>query len=124
MVIALIALIVVGPEQLPGVLRKLGQTAAHLRSRSSSLRDEFMTGLDQANPTKWGQGTANSPIVPRGYAKATMTATGAAATEPDSKEAGKIETDAAPAVAELTGPEATESPGDRVEAIGPDEVAS
>ena len=60
MVIALLALIVVGPEQLPGVLRKLGQTAAHLRSMSSSLRDEFMTGLDQANPTKWGQGTANN----------------------------------------------------------------
>lgn len=68
MVIALIALIVVGPEQLPGLLRKAGQLTAQVRTLSNSFRDEFMNGLDQADPTRWtGEGTDQNPIVPRGY---------------------------------------------------------
>ncbi len=71
LVIALIALIVVGPEQLPGVLRKAGRYANQFRSVTTSLRQEFMSGIDELDPTKWdgrGPGTNESPIVPRGLA--------------------------------------------------------
>lgn len=73
LVIALIALVVVGPDQLPSVLRKAGQYASQVRQMSNGLRQEFMAGADQLNPTKWsdderGTGDADSPIVPRGYA--------------------------------------------------------
>lgn len=72
LVIALIALIVVGPEQLPGVLRKAGRYANQFRSMTTSLRQEFMSGMDELDPTKWdqerGSGTPDSPIVPRGFA--------------------------------------------------------
>lgn len=72
LVIALIALIVVGPEQLPGVLRKAGRYANQFRSMTTSLRQEFMSGMDELDPTKWdeerGSGSKDSPIVPRGFA--------------------------------------------------------
>ncbi len=79
LVIALLALIVVGPEQLPGVLRKAGRYATQVRSMTTGLRDEFMAGIDEIDPNNWvddeenkiegrGSGTADSPIVPRGYA--------------------------------------------------------
>ncbi len=68
-VIALLALIVVGPEQLPGLMRKAGQTASQLRSMSNSLRTEFMNGIDQADVTKWGKGTTDDPVVPRGFSQ-------------------------------------------------------
>lgn len=74
LVIALVALIVVGPEQLPGVLRKAGRYASQVRSMTSGIRDEFMAGIDEVDPTKWtndiegrGDGSEDKPIVPRGY---------------------------------------------------------
>ncbi len=91
LVIALVALIVVGPDQLPSVLRKAGQYASQARSMTAGLRQEFMAGVDEIDPTKWSEdaeknnGTASSssgpldpdtkaatnpnPIVPRGYAE-------------------------------------------------------
>ncbi len=79
LVIALVALIVVGPEQLPGVLRKAGQYASQLRTMSDGVRREFMAGVDEVDPNKWvdpsdtkpqsnrGDGSADNPIVPRGF---------------------------------------------------------
>lgn len=73
LVIALIALVVVGPEQLPSVLRKAGQYAAQIRQMSTGLRQEFMAGVDELDPTKWegerGNGEPDKPIVPKGYAE-------------------------------------------------------
>ena len=73
LVIALIALVVVGPEQLPSVLRKAGKYASQLRSMSTGLRQEFMAGVDELDPTKWdgerGTGEPGKPIVPKGYAE-------------------------------------------------------
>ncbi len=70
LVIALIALVVVGPEQLPSVLRKVGKYASQFRSMSNGLRQEFMAGMDQMDPTKWdrGSGKPDEPILPKGYA--------------------------------------------------------
>jgi sec-independent protein translocase protein TatB len=72
LVIALIALVVVGPEQLPSVLRKAGQYAAQIRQMSTGLRQEFMAGVDELDPTNWegerGTGEPDKPIVPKGYA--------------------------------------------------------
>lgn len=73
LVIALIALVVVGPEQLPSVLRKAGQYANQFRQMSTGLRQEFMAGVDELDPTKWegerGTGEPDKPIVPKGYAE-------------------------------------------------------
>ena len=72
LVIAMVALIAVGPEQLPGLLRKLGRSMAQLRAMTTGLRNEFMSGLDEvkdlADPDAWlGEGTDDDPVVPRGY---------------------------------------------------------
>ena len=49
LVIAMVALIAVGPEQLPGLLRKIGRFLGQARSVTSNLRDEFMSGIDEVN---------------------------------------------------------------------------
>lgn len=81
LVIGLVALIALGPEQLPGVMRKLGALSYQLRSMTSGLKDEFMSALEE--PTKPQSGTMggsgstsgrvtadrNQPIVPHGYAE-------------------------------------------------------
>ncbi len=108
--IIVLALVVVGPEQLPGLIRKLGQYAAQAREMSSGLRAEFMaatepmqdtfkefqegmnefqsgmtdlskTVTDAADVNQWGAGTAKDPIVPRGYAE-TQSKTSPASAEP------------------------------------------
>ena len=47
MLIAIVLLIAVGPEQLPGVIRKVGRTMGQLKSMSDRLRDDFVTGMNQ-----------------------------------------------------------------------------
>ena len=74
LVIAIVALLFVGPEQLPSVGRKVGRYAAQLRSMATGMREEFMAGMDGVpDLTKvdtWlGSGTDDDPIVPRGYAE-------------------------------------------------------
>lgn len=94
LVIALVALIVVGPEQLPTVLRQAGRYANQIRSMTSGIRDEFMSGVDEMDPTKWdndpskkvkpksarmtdagprriaaGTGGSDDPVVPRGLSE-------------------------------------------------------
>ncbi len=73
LIIALIALVVVGPEQLPSILRQAGKYASQVRSMSHGLRQEFMSGADELDPTKWegsrGTGEPDKPIVPKGYAE-------------------------------------------------------
>ena len=70
LVIAMIALIAVGPEQLPSVMRKVGGFVAQIRSMTTGLRTEFMSGMEELDPTRlMGDGTDENPIVPRGYAE-------------------------------------------------------
>ncbi len=47
MLIAIVLLIAVGPEQLPGVIRRVGRTMGQLKSMSDRLRDDFMAGMNQ-----------------------------------------------------------------------------
>lgn len=57
-VIGLVALIVVGPEQLPGLIRRVGQVVAQARTMTDNFRGEFMAGLDEiesaTDPRRWG----------------------------------------------------------------------
>lgn len=84
LVIAVLALIFIGPEQLPTVMRKVGRYAAQMRSMAHGLREEFMSGLDEmpelkelTNLDNWtgktdawmGKGTDDDPVVPRGFAE-------------------------------------------------------
>ncbi len=90
LLICVLALVVVGPEQLPSLLRKLGQYAGQAKQMSDSLRSEFMAGTEpfqesikefqkgmndfsstvteNADVRTWGTGSAGDPIVPRGFA--------------------------------------------------------
>lgn len=47
LVIVIVALIAVGPDQLPSVVRKIGRWASQFRSVTSGLRSEFMAGIDE-----------------------------------------------------------------------------
>jgi len=94
LVIALVALIVVGPEQLPGVLRRVGKTAGSLRHMADSLKKDFMSGMEELDPNKWtepkrGTGTITDPILGPG-------AYGPPATDANEDETGE-EPDAAEA---------------------------
>lgn len=76
LVIALVALIALGPEQLPSVMRKLGALSHQLRSLSSDLKEEFFSGLEEPSrpPGSTGAGgrrpfDPSKPVVPHGYAE-------------------------------------------------------
>ena len=69
LIIAVAALIVLGPEQLPSVLRRFGSALRQFREISDKMRTEFMAGINELDPTTWqGKGTDDDPIVPRGLA--------------------------------------------------------
>ncbi|MEM7337548.1 MAG: hypothetical protein AAF467_02805 [Actinomycetota bacterium] len=80
LVIAMVALIAVGPDQLPGMIRRIGRFAAEARAVTSNLRNEFMAGIDEiadsveeakaeVEGTWLGTGSADDPVVPRGFAE-------------------------------------------------------
>lgn len=45
LVVATIALIVFGPDKLPGIARQVGRYAAELRRMASDVRDEFESSV-------------------------------------------------------------------------------
>lgn len=45
--IALVLLIAVGPEQLPGVIRRTGKVVGQLKTMSDNLRRDFNSSLDE-----------------------------------------------------------------------------
>lgn len=121
LVIAMVALIAVGPEQLPGVMRKVGQFLAQARSMTAGLRDEFMAGMDEvtdmADPSTWmGSGTDDDPVVPRGYAsKESTSGTGegsAGDTTGQANEANPTFTSAGPGESVGTGSSPSDDDGD------------
>jgi sec-independent protein translocase protein TatA len=46
LIVAAIALIVFGPEKLPGIARSVGRAASELRRMATDVTDEFKSGLD------------------------------------------------------------------------------
>ncbi len=121
LVIAMVALIAVGPEQLPGVLRKVGAFVAQARSMTTGLREEFMSGLDEvtdmADPVKWmGTGSNEDPVVPRGYAN--TESNGSGATDPSNEAADDSEVDGAVEVEEVA---ALETGEDEAQVDGEDQ---
>jgi Tat protein translocase TatB subunit len=52
-VVAMLALIVFGPEKLPGMLRTFGKTIGELRRMASEVKSDFSSGLnDPPEPPK------------------------------------------------------------------------
>lgn len=51
LVIALIALIVLGPQRLPEAARQVGKVMGDLRRVSSGFQNELKSALDEAEPT-------------------------------------------------------------------------
>ena len=60
--IAIIALLVLGPERMPKVMRDIGRVVGDLRKTSDELRDEFMNA-DRAIREPF-TGTSSSPTSP------------------------------------------------------------
>lgn len=64
-IVALVLLIAVGPEQLPGVIRRVGRTVSQVRSMTDGLRQDFMAGMDEieraADPKTWAEDEASAP---------------------------------------------------------------
>jgi sec-independent protein translocase protein TatB len=50
LVIGVIALIVFGPDKLPGMARNAGKMLHELRRAASDVRSEISAGLDEAEP--------------------------------------------------------------------------
>ena len=46
LVLGVIALIVFGPEKLPGITRSIGRTLSDLRRMATEVKSEFEVGLD------------------------------------------------------------------------------
>lgn len=51
-IVAMLALIVFGPEKLPGMLRSVGKTLGELRRMASEVKSDFQSGLDDAPQAK------------------------------------------------------------------------
>ena len=69
--IALVLLIAVGPEQLPGVIRRTGRLVSQVRSMSEGLRRDFMDSMDEidraSDPRKWADGGFDGEHVARSF---------------------------------------------------------
>lgn len=50
LVIAVIALVVFGPDKLPEIARQVGRTATELRRMATEVKDEFDHGFDMDEP--------------------------------------------------------------------------
>ncbi len=57
--IALVLLIAVGPEQLPGLIRRGSRTLGQMRAMSEGLRRDLMSSMDEleraSDPRKWAE---------------------------------------------------------------------
>ena len=61
LVVAMLALIVFGPEKLPGMLRSVGKTLGELRRMASEVKSDFESGLeDDLDEESFGR-TEESP---------------------------------------------------------------
>jgi Tat protein translocase TatB subunit len=60
--IAVIALLLFGPEKLPEIARTVGQTVSQLRRMADEMRDEFQAGmnLDEETPSPSPRATAEN----------------------------------------------------------------
>jgi Tat protein translocase TatB subunit len=47
LVVAVVALLVFGPEKLPEMARNVGRTISDLRRTAQEMRDEFSSGFDE-----------------------------------------------------------------------------
>lgn len=53
-VVLVVALVVLGPDKLPGAARQAGKALTEVRRWSQSLQDEVSGALDQSDPTSSG----------------------------------------------------------------------
>ncbi len=64
--IALVLLIAVGPEQLPGVIRRTGKVVGQLKAMSDNLRRDFNSSLEEieraADVKNWAGGELESTV--------------------------------------------------------------
>jgi Tat protein translocase TatB subunit len=97
MLVAVVALLVFGPEKLPEMARNVGRTATQLRRMAADLKEEFNAELD------FDSDDDASAIPPTSATEADRS--------PDSKEAGSVDDDLESLNRDSTGDDA--QPDDR-----------
>ena len=60
-VVAMLALIVFGPDKLPGIARTVGRTFNDLRRMANEAKTEFRSGIDE--PAPGSAPVADEPVV-------------------------------------------------------------
>jgi sec-independent protein translocase protein TatB len=105
--IAIIALIVLGPERLPGAIREVTKFIRTIRNLSSELTSQFseeMKAFDDINPTKILRELTDEPEeANKGAAKSGAAATKPPATKPASKPVSTSAAKPKPATGSSTG---------------------
>jgi Tat protein translocase TatB subunit len=64
LVVAMIALIVFGPEKLPGIARSIGKALNELRRMASEVKSDFEAGLED-EPEPEPEATASTEELPQ-----------------------------------------------------------
>lgn len=99
LVILLVALVVLGPDKLPGAMRQLGTFAGEMRRISRGFQTDLRSALDEAERDAERERLAADQAA-RGSAPATNEAAGTAPDPGAAMAAAQAELDAIEAVAE------------------------
>lgn len=119
-IIGIVALIVVGPKELPRVLRQVGQAVGKLRRMSADFQKQFMDAMheaDMADIKAEAQKLAEAARVNVAYdpireVKSQMTEAVKAIEAPKAEPMPPVAPSSAPAPAELMQPQAAEIPAE------------
>jgi Tat protein translocase TatB subunit len=95
LVIAIVALIVFGPERLPDIAKRIGRTASQMRRMAADVQDEFRSGFDTDDPDEPDEvddrrrppRSRATPREPRPGAPAARSSEGSASPRGDAPEA-------------------------------------
>ena len=111
-VIALILLMAVGPEQLPSLIRRVGRTVSEVKGMTEGLRSEFMSGLEEieraTDPEAWAAGNEPTKVKPPKTAPANPFADSTTAASAEASATGETET---PTASETAAVDAGTGPG-------------
>lgn len=117
LVIGLVALVVLGPDKLPGAMRQLGSTMGELRRISRGFQTDLRSALDEAERDAEKQRRAAEDAT-RASAPATNQAAGTAPDPGAAMAAAQAELDAIEAAAG-----SDQDPDSETRAAGPDDEA-
>lgn len=103
LVILLVALVVLGPDQLPKAMRTFGNVMAEIRKVSGGFQDEMRKAMEQADPRTMIEGVSRSEPKVDSASQPAVSATATTAATPEEADVTEVvarnplEPDTAPA---------------------------